>query len=389
MTDRRRVRPPIRGRWDLLVLLALLALVGRGPSAALAGSCALAQPSAEVLERHALYDSQQPADATIRNWTHGDPQAAAEHAFIAGGPDAAGRVLRVSYRFGPDRRARAGVRASLGGLDASGFDHLQFRVRGEPAAGFARSFEVGFQRPRPDRPDMMENGSYVVAGVGDQWREVRVPLNLMTGIGSWTGLDEFVIAIDSGRADAAEGTLYFDDVALVRTGQPGPSIADPVPTPAKDGWEQAHGGKEAARAAIVARLRGWPGALTVAPPGAGDDRAFLIQIARDTWRGLAAFVDREHGLPVDHVTLGRPGRGRGRAGRRLHQPQQYRPLADVGGRRRAPRPDRPPRHAAPDRAGARKPRAARALRRLLLQLLRHDHARAQHQLRLVGRFRAG
>jgi hypothetical protein len=307
MTDRHRLRPRIRGRFDLLVVVALVAL---GSPAALADSCAGIEPGAEVLAQHALYDSDRPsADAAIRNWTRGDPAAAAEHAFIAEGPGA-GRVLRVSYRFGPDRRARAGIRASLGGLDASSFDHLQFRVRGEPAAGFADSFEVGFQRPRPGRPDMVENGSYVVAGVGEQWRLVRVPLNLMTGIGNWTGLNEFVIAIDSGRGDDVAGTLYFDDVALVRTGQPGPSVADPVPTPAKDRWEQAQGGKEAARGAIAARLRGWPGALTVAPP-AGDDRAFLEQVARDTWRGLAAFVDREHGLPVDHVAFG----GQAAAGR--------------------------------------------------------------------------
>lgn len=293
-------------------LLLLLALAGLGAPGARAAVCGSVEPAAAVVERLALYDSEQrQADATIRNWTHGDPAAAAEHAFI---PDGPGHVLRVSYRFGPDRRARAGVRASLGGLDARSFDHLQFRVRGEPGAGFARSFEVGFQRPRPDRPGMMENGSFVVAGVGEDWREVRVPLNLMTGIGGWSGLDEFVIAIDSGRADDDAGTLYFDDVALVRTGQRGPAVTDPVPMPAKQDWEQAQGGKDAARAAVALRLRGWPGSLTTAPPG-GDDRAFLTQVARDTWRGLAALVDREHGLPVDHVTFaGDVGAGRARVG---------------------------------------------------------------------------
>ena len=267
-------------------------------------TCSSDRPPAEVFGRHVLYDGErQPADAAIRNWTRGDPRAVAEHAVIADGLEEAGRVLRLSYRFAPDRRARAGVRASLDGLDASAYDHLEFRVRGEPGAGFARAFEVGFQRPRPGRPDMMENGSYVVTGVGDQWRQVRVPLNLMTGIGSWTGLSEFVIAIDSRRADGAEGTLYFDDVALVRTGQPGPSIADPVPTPAKGRWEQEHGGKDAAQGVLVARLRGWPGAATTPPPAAEDDAAFLRQVARDTWRGLAALVDDEHGLPIDHVAL--------------------------------------------------------------------------------------
>ena len=93
----------------------------------------------------------------------------------------------------------------------------------------------------------------------------------------------------------------MDDLALIRTGQPGPSISDPVPTPRKEAWEQALGGKTAAAAQLAGRLRGWPGSLTVAAPQAADDRDFLMQLARDTWRGLAALVDREHGLPVDQV----------------------------------------------------------------------------------------
>ena len=36
-----------------------------------------------------------------------------------------------------------------------------------------------------------------------------------------------------------------------------------------------------------------------------DASAFAWQLARDTWRGLDALTDREHGLPVDNVRLGR------------------------------------------------------------------------------------
>ncbi|HJQ83545.1 MAG TPA: glucoamylase family protein, partial [Candidatus Binatia bacterium] len=45
----------------------------------------------------------------------------------------------------------------------------------------------------------------------------------------------------------------------------------------------------------------------VAVPGAAlpaDDRELIARLARDTWRGLEALVDREHQLPVDHVHLG-------------------------------------------------------------------------------------
>ncbi|MGH6945498.1 MAG: glucoamylase family protein, partial [Geminicoccaceae bacterium] len=90
--------------------------------------------------------------------------------------------------------------------------------------------------------------------------------------------------------------------ALIRTGSPGPSASDPVPAPKKDAWEQALGGKEAARPHLAARLSGWPEALLVAPPAAEvDDRAFLMRLARDTWRGIAELTDREHGLPIDRV----------------------------------------------------------------------------------------
>jgi hypothetical protein len=72
--------------------------------------------------------------------------------------------------------------------------------------------------------------------------------------------------------------------------------------PRKRAWETALGGRVAARAQIQSRLAGWPTQLVV-DRGAlpSDDRAFLEQLARDTWRGLDALRDRENGLPVDHV----------------------------------------------------------------------------------------
>jgi hypothetical protein len=79
---------------------------------------------------------------------------------------------------------------------------------------------------------------------------------------------------------------------------------DPVVAPKKKAWEDALGGQVAARPAVRARLKGWP-AVGVVPAGSlpASDQAFLERLARDTWRGLDAFTDREHGLPIDHVRL--------------------------------------------------------------------------------------
>ena len=80
------------------------------------------------------------------------------------------------------------------------------------------------------------------------------------------------------------------------------SLQEVVVAPQKRAWEAALGGQAAARPAIRARLAGWPHRLLIdratLPPG---DAAFLLRLARDTWRGLDAFTDRDNGLPIDNV----------------------------------------------------------------------------------------
>ena len=89
----------------------------------------------------------------------------------------------------------------------------------------------------------------------------------------------------------------------VEGGHAEPEASDPVATPKKKAWEATFGGEVAARPQVAARVAGWPRTLVVDDLPA-DDAAFLRRLAADTWRGLAAFVDREHALPVDHVALG-------------------------------------------------------------------------------------
>jgi hypothetical protein len=68
-------------------------------------------------------------------------------------------------------------------------------------------------------------------------------------------------------------------------------------------WEAAHGGRDAAREALQRRLEGWPRELLADRDEllALSDDALLGRIAHDTWRGLAALTDRQHGLPLNHV----------------------------------------------------------------------------------------
>jgi hypothetical protein len=83
-----------------------------------------------------------------------------------------------------------------------------------------------------------------------------------------------------------------------------PAALVEVAAPRKKAWEAQHGGELAARPYIRARMSGWPSALLAereSLPAGNDD--FVRRMARDTWRGLAAFTDRPSGLPIDNVWL--------------------------------------------------------------------------------------
>jgi hypothetical protein len=85
----------------------------------------------------------------------------------------------------------------------------------------------------------------------------------------------------------------------------GPPSHAPVRALRKEALEARLGGREATLPYIRSRLAGWPSQLLVDRATLPrDDDAFLRRLARDTWAGLAAFTDRENGLPIDHVRFG-------------------------------------------------------------------------------------
>jgi hypothetical protein len=95
--------------------------------------------------------------------------------------------------------------------------------------------------------------------------------------------------------------------AAVVGGPPEAEASVPVAIPRKRAWEAAHGGEVPARPFVAARVAGWPRPRRQRWRPPASDAAFLHRIARDTWRGLVAFTDTEHALPVDHVRLGPSG----------------------------------------------------------------------------------
>lgn len=216
-----------------------------------------------------------------------------------------GNSLYLAYRLNPNKSSQNGFWMSLNGLDARNYDHLELWIKGDPKQGFGSSLKIEVKQPEPDSAGQTLKGSYVIQGITDEWQRFRIPLNMMTGIETWKDLDVLVIGFHSRREKVTQGAVFIDDIAFVKTGEPGPSIHDPVPIPKKRAWEQAHGGEVAAQPFVIQRLAGWPTNLLADKSSfPKDDREFLLRVARDTWTGIDSLCDREHRLPLDQVRFG-------------------------------------------------------------------------------------
>lgn len=267
-----------------------------------------AEPAVPPLPLHDFEHAASPTSGvTMSGWTTAPDRRAGQIGYRlepAQRPDSSDsrRALHLRYRFAPDAMDDIGWQLTLPDLDASAYDHLELWIRGDARVGYADALKLEFKQPLTGAPPgLLRRGSAVIDGITDHWRRFQIPLRRMNGIADWRHLRQLALVLQPRRSPVA-GAYWLDDIALIKTGQPGPSIHDPVIPPNKTAWENRLGGKEAAQPYIQARLAGWPERLLVDPVELpADDRAFLERLARDTWRGLAALSDREHALPLDTV----------------------------------------------------------------------------------------
>lgn len=233
-------------------------------------------------------------------------------------PDKAGltnHALKLTYSVESDVPSQNGFWTKLRDLDASGYDHLRFDVKGD-AAGFTSRFKIEIKKYKDKQRIEKIKGSQTVDHVSGEWQTVSVPLNRMTGLvdfgdpKAWENpsigrknLDEFVIVFQDRHVTKKKGVIYIDNIKFVNTGEPGPTAVDFPPrkgekTPVRlEGLDFAQ--------FLILRLGGFPAELTVKKKFPKKDKDFLREIAKDTWRFFDEIVDQEHGLPLDTIQLGK------------------------------------------------------------------------------------
>ncbi len=269
----------------------------------------------DALKRLVVDDFDRPGipnnlggDAATWNYDPTDPKSGCAYQLDAQTKHGSqGNSLHLVYRLNLSKPSQNGFWMNLNHLDARDYDHLELWIKGDSKLGFAKSLRIEVNQPNPELlPGGTRTGSYVIEGITDEWQRFSIPLNMMTGIETWNDLNTLVIGFHSRRGKVAQGAVFIDDIAFVKTGHPGASIRDDVPCPIKRAWEQARGGEIACQPFIQARLAGWPtNLLADKSKFPKNDRKFLLRIARDTWTSLDSLCDREHGLPLDQVRFGK------------------------------------------------------------------------------------
>jgi hypothetical protein len=218
-------------------------------------------------------------------------------------------VLRLEYSIDTDRKAENGLWTQLRSSDFGDYDRLEFWVKGDAKKGYTTTFKVEFKKfkdfpgdePGTTRTETIK-GSFVVTGVTDRWQKISVPLNKMNGILEWSEIREFVISFEKRRVDAKKGVLYFDDLTFVDTGDFGPRVTDIVHHRRKK-TEKDLSPVEFAKF-LIDRLYGFPKRVVLSKRFPSDDKKFLMEIAKDTWKYFENAVDKEYNLPLDNIGFG-------------------------------------------------------------------------------------
>jgi hypothetical protein len=231
------------------------------------------------------------------------------------GPEGSSMSLKLEYDADSTLPAQNGYWTKLKNFDASHFDHLEFEVKGDPEAGFTEVFRVELKKYKDKERIERIKGSAVVPVTGE-WQTVSIPLNKMTGVfdfanpetwknpqSTFKDLDEFVVVFQDRHLTKKTGVIYLDNLRFVRTGDPGPTPVD-FPPRKKEKTPTRVEGVEFAKF-LIARLGGFPEERVVKKTFPADDREFLLEVARDTWRFFDEAVDQEHGLVLDTLQLGR------------------------------------------------------------------------------------
>lgn len=118
----------------------------------------------------------------------------------------AGYSLRLDYDVDSPNPAYNGVRTSLGSFDATGYNTLNFYIKGDVESGFTKKLKVELiGQDKKSSPHMIDN-------ITGEWQKFSIPLEEFWFIQDWKTLEKFVVVFADINNDPKTGTIYLDRI---------------------------------------------------------------------------------------------------------------------------------------------------------------------------------
>lgn len=121
-----------------------------------------------------------------------------------------GFSMKLDYSVESKNPAYNGFWMFLQSFDASKYDNIIFRVKGDGKIGYTTVFKVELKNAAK------QVGRYYVTNVSDQWQEIVIPLKEIKGITDFSGLTEFVVVFEDRIASNKKGVIYLDEVKFTK-----------------------------------------------------------------------------------------------------------------------------------------------------------------------------
>ncbi|HBU70479.1 MAG TPA: hypothetical protein DEE98_08895 [Elusimicrobia bacterium] len=120
-----------------------------------------------------------------------------------------GKCVKINYDVDSPNAAFNGFYMKLGGLDASAFEKFSFWIKGDP-----KKFKMELKN------DSGESASTYITGCSAEWQRMELPFSSLKTLKNRSGLTELVIVFEDDHTRPKTGSLYLDEVILVKPEKP-------------------------------------------------------------------------------------------------------------------------------------------------------------------------
>ncbi len=118
--------------------------------------------------------------------------------------------MKLEYSVDSKNPAYNGFWMFLQNLDASKYDNVAIKVKGDAKIGYTTVFKVELKNAAK------QVGRYYVTNITDQWQDIVIPLKDFKGITDFSNLTEFVIVFEDRIASNKKGVIYLDDLRFTK-----------------------------------------------------------------------------------------------------------------------------------------------------------------------------